>query len=343
VTGPDGTAASPHDPISGHADLAEPLAESDASAIRVDPSDPLKAPGPLPTKVQRKPPEPVIRQDATAAAFFDLDNTVIQGASLYHLARGFYRRGFFPARVIVKGIWLQAYFRLAGRENPGHIEDARNATLGFIQGHTVAEVEEIAVEVYEQSIAARIWPGTRALAQLHLDVGQQVWLVTATPVEVAGVIAARLGMTGALGTTAEHVDGVYTGQLRGGLLHGPAKAEAVRALANEHGLDLANCFAYSDSFNDMPMLSLVGHPCAINPDPLLLAYAEEQDWQIRDYRTGRRAARVGLLGAAGAGATAGAVATGLAVRRRLRGADPARHGNRAVDLGEPRNRWRVPR
>jgi HAD superfamily hydrolase (TIGR01490 family) len=318
VTESDGTAAGPRDRISGHADQAEQLAESDASVIRLDPSDPLSAPGPLRTEAEPRLPEPLIREDAAAAAFFDLDNTVIQGASMYHLARGFYRRGFFPARVIVKGIWLQTYFRVAGRENPGHIEDARNATLGFIQGHTVAEVEEIATEVYEESIAPRIWPGTRAMAQLHLDVGQPVWLVTATPVEVAGVIAARLGLTGALGTTAEHVDGVYTGRLRGGLLHGPAKAEAVRALAREHGLDLARCFAYSDSFNDLPMLSLVGHPCAINPDPLLLAYAEEQDWQIRDYRTGRRAARMGLLGAAGAGATAGAVATGLAVRRRLR-------------------------
>ena len=175
----------------------------------------------------------------------------------------------------------------------------------------MAEVEEIATEVYEESIAARIWPGTRAMAQMHLDVGQQVWLVTAAPVEVAGVIAARLGLTGALGTTAEHVDGVYTGRLRGELLHGPAKAEAVRALAHEHGFDLARCFAYSDSFNDLPMLSLVGHPCAINPDPRLLAHAEEQDWQIRDYRTGRRAARMsGCWGGRRAGATAGAVATG---------------------------------
>jgi HAD superfamily hydrolase (TIGR01490 family) len=334
VTGRDGTAAAPQDPISGHADQAEPLAESDASAIRVDPSDPLTAPGPLRTEVEPGSHEPAIREDATAAAFFDLDNTVIQGASLYHLARGFYRRGFFPARVIVKGIWLQLYFRVSGRENPSHIEDARNAILGFIQGHTVAEVEEIAAEVYEEAIAARIWPGTRALAQLHLDVGQQVWLVTATPVEVAGIIAARLGLTGALGTTAEHVDGVYTGRLRGGLLHGPAKAEAVRALAHEHGLDLARCFAYSDSLNDLPLLSLVGHPCAINPDPLLLAHAEEQDWQVRDYRTGRRAARMGLLGAAGAGATAGAVATGLAVRRRLRADDAA--ARRAGTAERPR-------
>jgi HAD superfamily hydrolase (TIGR01490 family) len=317
VTGPDRDAESPQDPVSGHAEQSEPLAESDASAIRIDPTDPLRAPGPLPTEAKLEPAAPVIHADPAAAAFFDLDNTVTQGASLYHLAMGFYRRGFFPARVIVKAIWLQTCFRLAG-ENPSHIEDARNAVLDFIRGHTVAEVEEIAVEVYEQAIAPRIWPGTRALAQLHLDAGQQVWLVTATPVEVAGVIAARLGMTGALGTTADHVDGVYTGRLRGGLLHGPAKAEAVRALAHEHGLDLARCFAYSDSYNDLPMLSLVGHPCAINPDPLLLAHAEEQDWQIRDYRTGRRVARIGLLGAAGAGATAGAVATGLAIRRRLR-------------------------
>ena len=71
----------------------------------------------------------MIRADPTAAAFFDLDNTVIQGASLFHLAKGMYRRGFFPTRVIVKGLWLQAYFRVAGRENPGHIEDARIATL----------------------------------------------------------------------------------------------------------------------------------------------------------------------------------------------------------------------
>jgi HAD superfamily hydrolase (TIGR01490 family) len=308
----------PQDPVSGHADQAEPLVESDASAIRIDPSDPLVAPGPLRTEAEPRPAEPIIQEDHAAAAFFDLDNTVMQGASLFHLAKEFYRRGFFPTRVILKGIWLQTYFRLAG-ENPRHIEVARSATLGFIAGHTVAEVEEIATDVYEDSIAARIWPGTRAMAQMHLDVGQQVWLVTATPVEVAGVIAARLGLTGALGTTAEHVDGVYTGRLRGGLLHGPAKAEAVRALSHERGFDLARCFAYSDSYNDLPLLSLVGHPCAINPDPRLLAHAEEQDWQIRDYRTGRRAARMGLLGAAGAGATAGAVATGVAVRRRLRG------------------------
>ena len=240
-------------------------------------------------------------------------------ASLFYLAKGLYRRGFFPPRVILKGLWLQAYFRIVGREKPGHLQDVRSVTLGFIEGHTVTELTEIATEVYEDTIAGRIWPGTRALAQMHLEVGQQVWLVTAAPVEVAGIIAARLGLTGALGTTAEHIEGVYTGRLKGGLLHGAAKADAVRALAHEHGFDLARCFAYSDSYNDLPMLSLVGHPCAINPDGRLLAYAEEQDWQIQDYRSGRKAARVGLFGAGAAGATAGAVATGFAVRRVMKG------------------------
>jgi HAD superfamily hydrolase (TIGR01490 family) len=314
----------PEDASPAQVDHVESLPGSDASAIPVDHDDPHAAAGPLqeaPGDLEEADlhPEPLIHEDPTAAAFFDLDNTVIQGASLFHLGKGLYRRGFFPTRVIVKGLWVQVYFRMVGQEKPGHIEDARSAILGFIEGHTVAELTEIASEVYEESIAERIWPGTRTLAQMHLDVGQQVWLVTAAPVEVAGIIAARLGLTGALGTTAEHSDGVYTGRLKGHLLHGPAKAEAVRALAHEHGFDLAHCFAYSDSYNDLPMLSLVGHPCAINPDGRLRAHAEEQDWQIQDYRSGRKAARLGLLGAGAAGATAGAVATGFAVRRHLRG------------------------
>ena len=301
-----------------HVGHVESLPGSDASAIPVDHDDPLAPAGPD-LSASGSHQVPLIHEDPTAAAFFDLDNTVIQGASLFQLAKGLYRRGFFPTRVILKGLWIQVYFRTMGREKAGHIEDARGVTLGFIEGHTVTELTEISNEVYEESIAHRIWPGTRSLAQMHLDVGQQVWLVTAAPVEVAGIIAARLGLTGALGTTAEHIDGVYTGRLKGDLLHGPAKAEAVRALAHEHGFDLAHCFAYSDSYNDLPMLSLVGHPCAINPDSRLLAHAEELDWQIQDYRSGRKAARLGLFGAGAAGATAGAVATGFAVKRALRG------------------------
>jgi HAD superfamily hydrolase (TIGR01490 family) len=254
--------------------------------------------------------------DPTSAAFFDVDNTVMQGASIFHLARGLYRRKFFTTRDIAGAVYKQAYFRLVGVEDPDHIAETRASALSFIAGHTVSELEELGEEIFDEAMAHRIWPGTRALAQMHLDQGQRVWLVTAAPIEIASIIARRLGLTGAMGTVAEHVDGVYTGRLVGDLLHGPAKAEAIKALAAREGLDLDRCSAYSDSFNDLPMLSMVGDPVAINPDPHLRSHARQQGWRVRDYRTGRKAARIGVLSGAVAGALAGGVAAGLSVRRR---------------------------
>jgi HAD superfamily hydrolase (TIGR01490 family) len=256
--------------------------------------------------------------DPTAAAFFDVDNTVMQGASIFHLARGLHRRKFFTTRDILSAAWKQAYFRLVGVEDPEHVAEARASALAFIKGHPVAELEALGEEIFDEAMAHRIWPGTRALAQLHLDQGQRVWLVTAAPVEIATIIARRLGLTGALGTVSEHADGVYTGQLVGDLLHGPAKAEAVKALAEREGLDLSRCSAYSDSYNDLPMLSLVGDPCAINPDSKLRDHAKANGWRIRDYRTGRKAARAGLFAAGVTGAVAGSAAAAVAIRRKVR-------------------------
>lgn len=261
--------------------------------------------------------------DPKAAAFFDVDNTVMQGASIFHLAKGLYRRKFFTTRDLVGAAYKQAYFRIAGVEDPEHVAEARNSALAFIAGHTVEELEEIGEEIFDEAMAHRIWPGTRALAQMHLDQGQRVWLVTAAPIEIASLIARRLGLTGALGTVAEHVDGVYTGKLVGDMLHGPAKAVAVTALAEREGLDLALCSAYSDSANDLPMLGLVGDPCAINPDARLRAHARANGWRIRDYRTGRKAARAGLI--AGSAATGAAIA-GAVLRRQVR-RQVRRHGS----------------
>jgi HAD superfamily hydrolase (TIGR01490 family) len=256
--------------------------------------------------------------DPTAAAFFDVDNTIMQGASIFHLARGLHRRKFFTTRDIIGAAYKQAYFRLVGVEDPEHVAEARTSALAFIKGHRVEELEAIAGEVFEETMARRIWPGTKALAQMHIDQGQRVWLVTAAPVEVARVIAHRLGLTGALGTVAESVDGVYTGRLVGEMLHGPEKAVAVAALAQREGLDLARCSAYSDSHNDVPMLSLVGDPCVINPDAKLREHARANGWRVRDYRTGRKVAKASLFAAGVAGGVTGTVAAGLAVRKRLR-------------------------
>ena len=256
--------------------------------------------------------------DPATAAFFDVDNTVMQGASMFHLARGLHRRRFFSTGQIVSAAWKQAYFRLVGVEDPDHVADTRASALAFIEGHRVSELEELSEEIFDEGMAHRIWPGTRALAQLHLDRGQRVWLVTAAPVEIARIIARRLGLTGALGTVSEHVDGVYTGRLVGEMMHGVAKAEAVAALAAREGLDLSRCSAYSDSYNDLPMLELVGDPVVVNPDHRLRDHARAQGWRVRDYRTGRKAARAGILGAGVAGALTGGVAVAATIRRRGR-------------------------
>src|SRR3954453_18897179 len=270
---------------------------------------------------------PVLGDDK-AAAFFDLDNTVMQGAALFHFGRGLYKRKFFETRDLAKFAWQQAWFRLAGVEDPEHMQEARDSALSIVKGHRVAELRSIGEEIYDEYMAERIWPGTRALAQAHLDAGQKVWLVTAAPVEIATVIARRLGLTGALGTVAESVDGVYTGKLVGEPLHGPAKAEAVRALAAAEGLDLSRCAAYSDSHNDIPMLSLVGHPYAINPDTKLRKHARQLDCPLRDYRTGRKAAKVGIPAAAGVGAVAGGTAAAIALHKRRR--ERGEHANPRV-------------
>ncbi len=261
-------------------------------------------------------PPDVPLTDLTAAAFFDVDNTMMVGASIFHFARGLAARKFFTTSDLAGFAWQQLKFRIGGRETTYSTTTGRDTALSFVAGRTVSEITELGEEIYDELMADRIWAGTRALAQMHLDAGQRVWLVTATPVELALIIARRLGLTGALGTVAESVEGHYTGRLVGEILHGPAKAHAVRALAVTEGLDLRRCTAYSDSVNDVPMLSAVGTAVAVNPDSELRDVATERGWQVRDFRTGRTAARIGVPSVLGAGALAGAVAAGLAARKR---------------------------
>ncbi|ETA66525.1 HAD family hydrolase [Haloechinothrix halophila] len=259
------------------------------------------------------PPQPVA-PDLTAAAFFDVDNTMMMGASMFHFARGLAARKYFTTSDLAGFAWQQVKFRVGGKE--GDVGSPREQALSFVAGRSVEELNQVGEEIYDELMADKIWSGTKALAQMHLDMGQRVWLVTATPVELATMIARRLGLTGALGTVAEQVDGVYTGRLVGDLLHGRAKAHAVRALAAKEGLNLKRCTAYSDSLNDVPMLSVVGTAVAINPDTGLRDVARQRHWEIRDWRTGRKAAKIGVPSVLGAGAVAGAVAAGLAYRKR---------------------------
>jgi HAD superfamily hydrolase (TIGR01490 family) len=268
--------------------------------------------------LDRGPGRPTPPADLTAAAFFDVDNTMMMGASIFHFARGMAARKFFTSSDLARFALQQLKFRVGGRETHDNIRSARESGLSFVAGHSVADLMAHGEEIYDELMADKIWPGTRALAQMHLDAGQRVWLVTATPVDLATIIARRLGLTGALGTVLEAEDGVYTGRLVGEMLHGPAKAHAVRALAAREGLNLRRCTAYSDSANDVPMLSVVGTAVAVNPDGSLREAARKRGWEIRDFRTGRKAAKIGVPSVLGAGAVAGAVAAGLAYRKRER-------------------------
>jgi HAD superfamily hydrolase (TIGR01490 family) len=260
---------------------------------------------------------PAAQPDPTAAAFFDVDNTMMMGASLFWFARGLAARKYFSSRDMAGFVWQQAKFRIAGNEgSPDDVRAVRESALAFVANRPVSEIVQASEEIYDELMADRIWSGTRLLAQKHLDAGQRVWLVTATPVELASIIAHRLGLTGALGTVAEVADGRYTGRLVGEMMHGEAKAEAVRALAEREGLDLGRCTAYSDSANDLPMLTLCGTAVAVNPDTELRAVARSRGWTVRDFRTGRKAAKIGGHATWVAAVSGGLVGGAIALRRR---------------------------
>ncbi len=252
------------------------------------------------------------------AAFFDVDNTIMRGASIFHFAVGLARRKYFSGSEIVGFGVKQVKFVLSGSEDLEDMASATEAALSFVEGRSVSELQHLGEEIFDDSMVDKLIPGSLALAQGHLDAGQQVWLVTATPVELATVIAQRLGLTGALGTVAEVRGGVYTGHLDGPPLHGLAKAEAIRAIAEREGLDLAECSAYSDSSNDIPMLTAVGTPVAVNPDAVLRAHARDNGWTIRDFRRREQVKQFALPAASGAGGVLLGLAIGYAAGRTRR-------------------------
>jgi HAD superfamily hydrolase (TIGR01490 family) len=220
-------------------------------------------------------------------AFFDVDNTLLRGSTLYLLGKGMYRKGFFTKREISNYIFVNLLYRFTGVEDQNEISQITKAACKFVKGHKVEELEKLGAEVYDQYVSPALWSGTIELAQKHLAQKSDVWLLTASSQELASLIAARLGFTGALGTQAKIKDGVYTGELESELLHGNAKATAALKLAADKNYDLNQSFAYSDSHHDLPLLKVVGKPAVINPDATLRLHANKSHWPIYDFRRGR--------------------------------------------------------
>ena len=212
-------------------------------------------------------------------AFFDVDNTLMRGTSLFQLGREAWNKKVITWRDLFPFAWHQRRFITKG-ENEHHLKSAREKALELSAGLRQSEVVELAEGIWENRIRSRLYPETVELTQEHIRKGHEVWLVSATPWEIGDLIARKLGLTGALGTRIEAVDGVYTGQLEGHVLHHERKAEAARDLAKEAGADLADCWAYSDSRNDIPLLELVGNRVVVNPDAILAIHARAHGWPI---------------------------------------------------------------
>ena len=225
---------------------------------------------------------------ARSAAFFDLDNTMVRGSTLYFLGRAMYKRGYFSRADISKFVVANVRFRLTGTEKPEVIAKFQEAAVDFVGGHKLVELYEIAQSVYDEYVSPALIQGTIEIAKQHLSEGNEVWLVTAAPEDMAKLIADRLGFTGAIGTKVAIEDGKYLGHLNGKILHGVEKARAVRELAAERGFSLTNCHAYSDSASDFPLLQSVGTPHAINPDARLRIKALAENWDLVDFRKFRK-------------------------------------------------------
>ena len=198
-----------------------------------------------------------------------------------------YQRGYFTKKDISRFVLANLRFRLTGKENKEEIARFQKSATDFIGGHSVKDIEAIAQEIYDEFVSPAIWQGTIDIAQKHLLNQEEVWLVTAAPEDMAVLISNRLGFTGALGSKAEIKNGSYTGAMLGALLHGKEKAVAVEELAARNGLNLADCYAYSDSNNDLPLLQCVGNPSVINPDAILGLRAMAEGWPIHDFRRAR--------------------------------------------------------
>jgi HAD superfamily hydrolase (TIGR01490 family) len=213
-----------------------------------------------------------------AAAFFDLDRTLISGASAFPLGVAAWRQGLAQNRELVSWITDAIRFRLLGDKGEG-FEDVRVDLLMRIAGVPVESLKALEAAV-TPNLVSRVRPESRSLVSMHHEQDRDTWIVSASPQALVEPLAASLGMSGAIGTRGEIVDGHYTGKLDGPFVYGPGKAAAVEKLASDRGYELDLCYAYSDSISDLPLMELVGHPVAVNPDSQLAAVARQRGWPI---------------------------------------------------------------
>jgi HAD superfamily hydrolase (TIGR01490 family) len=216
------------------------------------------------------------------AAFFDLDKTVISKSSSLALTRPFYRAGLVTRSQLLRGAYAQLVYLTLGADEK-RMDRAKEGMLALTKGWDKTEIEEVVREALEDVVDPYIYQEALDLIALHRALGREIYIVSSSPEEVVRPLAERLGVTQVIATRAETVDGKYTGELEF-YAYREHKAEAMQEIARDHGLDLSGSYAYSDSVTDLPMLEMVGHPVAVNPDRELRRVAQQRGWKIRDFR-----------------------------------------------------------
>jgi len=219
----------------------------------------------------------------TEAAFFDLDKTVIAKSSTLAFSGRLYKAGMLGRRTLLRAAIGQLMYLLFGADQES-LDRAREAMLSLTKGWDRAEVERIVEEALEEVVAPLVYAEALFLIDEHVRAGRRVFIVSASPEEVVRPLGRYIGVPDVIATQARvDENGKYTGEVER-YVYGAAKAEAVRAVAAAEGISLADSYAYSDSTTDLPLLELVGHPHAINPERELRETAEERGWPILEFR-----------------------------------------------------------
>ncbi len=248
---------------------------------------------------------------ANAAAFFDLDRTLISGSSAFSFGLAAWRNKLIPTGELLSDGLNALTFKLVGATDE-RSEAVRDRILHAVEGAMQDELLALNEQVIPH-ILEKVRPESRGLIEMHHEAGRETWIVSASPIELVDPLARALGMTGGIATRSEVVDGRYTGRLDGPFVYGEGKREAIQAVADERGYDLRLSYSYSDSASDLPMMEMVGHPVAVNPDRPLETVAHQRGWPMVIFS--RKTKQVVKISTASAGAVGLAGATYLLGRR----------------------------
>ena len=226
-----------------------------------------------------------------AAAFFDLDRTLIRGSANFPLALAAFKAGYIPPKQMARDVVNALTFITRGATDDRSAA-VRERILLAVAGHPAKDVIALGEHFIPRLVTSVLPEAKLALAD-HASRGEDRIVVSASPVEIVGEFASQLGLEGAVGTRSEiDGEGRYTGLLQGAFCYGEGKAVEVRRMAAERGYDLALCTSYSDSISDLPFLECVGTAVAINPDKELRALALQRGWRVLEVARPRPWARV---------------------------------------------------